>query len=103
MPFPEPVSSVNLQELPISTNNLLVRLSCRNPRVGCLSPEVHLLSILSSTVHIFTLSPEMRVTCERLENASVTTRVAGTFIRIGNFEALSCAMFFFGGGQWHNA
>ncbi|KAI6024627.1 hypothetical protein BKA83DRAFT_4249990 [Pisolithus microcarpus] len=45
-----------------------------------------------------TRSPEVPITHERLEKARVTTRVAQTFIRIGNFEALSPpsrAMFFF--------
>ncbi|KAI6018043.1 hypothetical protein BKA83DRAFT_689621 [Pisolithus microcarpus] len=36
-----------------------------------------------------TRSPEMPVTRERLEKACVMTRVAETFILIGNFEALS--------------
>ncbi|KAI6018076.1 hypothetical protein PISMIDRAFT_572022 [Pisolithus microcarpus 441] len=50
-----------------------------------------------------TRSPEMPALRDRLEKACVTTRVAETFIRIGNFGALSPsrAMFFFGGGQRH--
>ncbi|KAI6018073.1 hypothetical protein BKA83DRAFT_681901 [Pisolithus microcarpus] len=50
-----------------------------------------------------TRSPEMPILRDRLEKACVTTRVVETFMRIGNFEALSPsrAMFFFGGGQRH--
>ncbi|KAI6018085.1 hypothetical protein BKA83DRAFT_4318218, partial [Pisolithus microcarpus] len=45
----------------------------------------------------------MPILRDRLEKACVTTRVAETFMRIGNFEALSPprAAFFFGGGQQH--
>ncbi|TFY52835.1 hypothetical protein EVG20_g10382 [Dentipellis fragilis] len=45
--------------------------------------------------------PTVRVLREREETASVVTRVAPSFIRIGNFEALNppAQMFFLGGGQ----
>lgn len=45
--------------------------------------------------------PALPVAREQMETACVTTRVAPSFIRIGNFEALNgpTNMFFFGGGQ----
>lgn len=45
--------------------------------------------------------PALPVARERMETACVMTRVAPSFIRIGNFEALNGPqnMFFFGGGQ----
>lgn len=45
--------------------------------------------------------PEVQVARERIEFASVVTRIAPSFIRIGSFEAFNgpANMFFFGGGQ----
>lgn len=45
--------------------------------------------------------PALPVQRERVETACVLTRVAPSFIRIGNFEAFNgpTNMFFFGGGQ----
>ncbi|KAG5220184.1 UPF0061-domain-containing protein [Salix suchowensis] len=45
--------------------------------------------------------PEVQVARERMESASVVTRIAPSFIRIGSFEAFNgpANMFFFGGGQ----
>uniref|UniRef100_A0A0W0FFL1 Selenoprotein O n=1 Tax=Moniliophthora roreri TaxID=221103 RepID=A0A0W0FFL1_MONRR len=45
--------------------------------------------------------PEIPVARERMETACIMTRVAPSFIRIGNFEALNgpTQMMFFGGGQ----
>ncbi|KAJ3553598.1 hypothetical protein NP233_g12609 [Leucocoprinus birnbaumii] len=45
--------------------------------------------------------PALPVAREKMETASIVTRVAPSFIRIGNFEALNgpTNMFFFGGGQ----
>ncbi len=45
--------------------------------------------------------PEVQVARERMEFASVVTRIAPSFIRIGSFEAFNgpANMFFFGGGQ----
>jgi uncharacterized protein YdiU (UPF0061 family) len=45
--------------------------------------------------------PAVPVARERMETACVMTRVAPSFIRIGNFEALNGPqnMYFFGGGQ----
>ncbi|KAF9263247.1 UPF0061-domain-containing protein [Marasmius fiardii PR-910] len=45
--------------------------------------------------------PDLPVARERMETASIMTRVAPSFIRIGNFEALNgpSQMMFFGGGQ----
>lgn len=45
--------------------------------------------------------PAVPVARETMETACVMTRVAPSFIRIGNFEALNGPqnMFFFGGGQ----
>ncbi|KIK24019.1 hypothetical protein PISMIDRAFT_99248 [Pisolithus microcarpus 441] len=68
------------------------------------SEAMHALGIPTTRSLALVYLPEMPVIRERLEKACVTTRVAETFIRIGNFEALSPpsrAMFFFGGGQQH--
>jgi len=45
--------------------------------------------------------PALPVARERVETACILTRLAPSFIRIGNFEALNgpTNMFFFGGGQ----
>jgi uncharacterized protein YdiU (UPF0061 family) len=45
--------------------------------------------------------PALPVARERMETASVMTRMAPSFIRLGSFEALNgpTNMFFFGGGQ----
>ena len=45
--------------------------------------------------------PSIPVVRERVESASIVTRLAPSFIRIGNFEALNPPerMFFLGGGQ----
>lgn len=45
--------------------------------------------------------PNLPVQRERVETACVLTRMAPSFIRIGNFEAFNgpTNMFFFGGGQ----
>ncbi|KAJ8521386.1 hypothetical protein ONZ45_g1939 [Pleurotus djamor] len=56
-------------------------------------PTTRALSIVSL--------PKLPVSRERVESASVVTRVAPSFIRIGCFEAFNgpANMFFFGGGQ----
>lgn len=55
-------------------------------------PTTRSLSIISL--------PDLPVLRERMERASVITRLAPSFIRIGNFEALNPpeSMFFLGGG-----
>ncbi|KAI6042935.1 hypothetical protein EDC04DRAFT_2878302 [Pisolithus marmoratus] len=68
------------------------------------SEAMHALGIPTTRSLALVYLPEMPVIRERLETACVTTRVAETFIRIGNFEACSPpsrTMFFFGGGQQH--
>ncbi|KAI6154837.1 hypothetical protein BKA82DRAFT_375752 [Pisolithus tinctorius] len=68
------------------------------------SEAMHALGIPTTRSLALVYLPELPVIRERVEKACVTTRVAETFIRIGNFEALSPpsrAMFFFGGGQQH--
>ncbi|KAG6330957.1 hypothetical protein ID866_8130 [Astraeus odoratus] len=65
---------------------------------------MHALGIPTTRSLALVYYPDLPVIRERLESACVTTRVAETFIRIGNFEALSPpsgTMFFFGGGQQH--
>lgn len=56
-------------------------------------PTTRALSIVSL--------PSLSVARERMETACVVTRMAPSFIRIGNFEAFNgpTNMFFFGGGQ----
>ncbi|EAU85523.1 hypothetical protein CC1G_06424 [Coprinopsis cinerea okayama7 len=56
-------------------------------------PTTRALSIVSL--------PALPVQRERVESASIVTRLAPSFIRIGNFEAFNgpTNMFFFGGGQ----
>lgn len=62
---------------------------------------MHALSIPTTRSLGLVHLPELPVIRERVETACVCTRVAESFIRIGNFEALSppTKMFFFGGGQ----
>lgn len=62
---------------------------------------MHALSIPTTRSLGLVYLPELQVIRERIETACVCTRVAESFIRIGNFEALSptMKMFFFGGGQ----
>ena len=62
---------------------------------------MHALSIPTSRSLSLVYLPELQVIRERTETACICTRVAESFIRIGNFEALSppTKMFFFGGGQ----
>ena len=62
---------------------------------------MHALSIPTTRSLALVYLPELRVARERIETACVCTRVAESFVRIGNFEALSPAakLFFFGGGQ----
>ncbi|KAL4064500.1 hypothetical protein J3A83DRAFT_4360991 [Scleroderma citrinum] len=66
------------------------------------SEAMHALGIPTTRALSLVYLPEVSVIRERLEKACVTARVAETFVRIGNFEALSPpsgSMFFFGGGQ----
>lgn len=63
---------------------------------------MHALGIPTTRSLALVYLPEVSVVRERSEKACVTARVAETFIRIGNFEAVSPpsgSMFFFGGGQ----
>lgn len=63
---------------------------------------MHALGIPTTRALSLVYLPGLSVARERLEKACVMTRVAETFIRIGNFEAVSPpsgSMFFFGGGQ----
>ena len=65
------------------------------------SLAVHALSIPTTRALSIISLPEISVTREKMETACVVTRVAPSFIRIGNFEAFNgpTNMFFFGGGQ----
>ncbi|KAG6374471.1 hypothetical protein JVT61DRAFT_4514 [Boletus reticuloceps] len=65
------------------------------------SEAMHALSIPTTRSLSLVYLPELPVIRERIERACIFTRVAESFIRIGNFEALSppTKMFFFGGGQ----
>lgn len=62
---------------------------------------MHALNIPTTRALALVSLPALPVTREQTESASVVTRVAPSFIRIGNFEALNgpANMFFFGGGQ----
>lgn len=62
---------------------------------------MHALSIPTTRSLGLVYLPELSVIRERMEKACVCTRVAESFIRIGNFEALSppTGMFLLGGGQ----
>ncbi|KAG6374472.1 hypothetical protein JVT61DRAFT_4515 [Boletus reticuloceps] len=62
---------------------------------------VHTLSIPTTRLLSLVYLPELPVIRERIERACICTRVAESFIHIGNYEALSPPMkiFFFGGGQ----
>lgn len=66
-----------------------------------LCQAMHALSIPTTRSLGLVYLPELPVIRERRETACVCTRVAESFIRIGNFEALSppTKMFFLGGGQ----
>ncbi|KAH7884535.1 hypothetical protein F5I97DRAFT_2037881 [Phlebopus sp. FC_14] len=65
------------------------------------SEAMHALSIPTTRSLSLVSLPELSVLRERVETACVCTRVAESFIRIGNFEALSppTKSFFLGGGQ----
>lgn len=62
---------------------------------------MHALSIPTTRSLALISLPKLPVERETMEYASVLTRVAPSFIRIGSFEALNppANMFFFGGGQ----
>ena len=62
---------------------------------------MHALSIPTTRSLSLISLPDLPVLRERRETASICTRVAQSFIRIGNFEALSppSNSFFLGGGQ----
>ena len=62
---------------------------------------MHALGIPTSRSLALISLPETPVIREQLESACVLTRLAPSFIRIGNFEALNppANMFFLGGGQ----
>jgi len=64
---------------------------------------MHALSIPTTRALAIISLPALPVARERMETASVVSRVAPSFIRIGSFEALNgpTNMFFFGGGQQH--
>ncbi|KAG1887260.1 hypothetical protein F4604DRAFT_1721032 [Suillus subluteus] len=65
------------------------------------SEAMHALSIPTTRSLSLISLPDLPVIRERTETACIFTRVAETFIRIGNFEALSppSNSFFLGGGQ----
>lgn len=65
------------------------------------SEAMHALSIPTTRSLSLISLPDLPVIRERRETACIFTRVAETFIRIGNFEALSppSNTFFLGGGQ----
>ncbi|KAF7424661.1 hypothetical protein PC9H_009971 [Pleurotus ostreatus] len=65
------------------------------------SEAMQALGIPTSRALSIVSLPEVQVARERMEYASVVTRVAPSFIRIGSFEAFNgpANMFFFGGGQ----
>ncbi|KDQ24885.1 hypothetical protein PLEOSDRAFT_1113988 [Pleurotus ostreatus PC15] len=65
------------------------------------SEAMQALGIPTSRALSIVSLPEVQVARERMESASVVTRVAPSFIRIGSFEAFNgpANMFFFGGGQ----
>lgn len=65
------------------------------------SEAMHALSIPTTRSLSLISLPDLPVIRERTEAACIFTRVAETFIRIGNFEALSppSNSFFLGGGQ----
>jgi len=62
---------------------------------------MHALNIPTTRALGIISLPEISVTREKMETACVVTRIAPSFIRIGNFEAFNgpTNMFFFGGGQ----
>ena len=62
---------------------------------------MHALHIPSTRSLAIVHLPDLDVIREEVESASIVTRIAPSFIRIGSFEALnpSQSMFFFGGGQ----
>lgn len=62
---------------------------------------MHALGIPTTRSLALISLPETPVIREQLESACVLTRLAPSFIRIGNFEALNppANMFFLGGGQ----
>ncbi|KAI0368725.1 UPF0061-domain-containing protein [Pilatotrama ljubarskyi] len=65
------------------------------------SEAMHALSIPTTRSLSLISLPNLPVERERVESACILTRVAPSFIRIGNFEAFNppANMFFFGGGQ----
>ncbi|KAL7279034.1 hypothetical protein ACG7TL_006867 [Trametes sanguinea] len=65
------------------------------------SEAMHALDIPTTRSLSLIALPKLPVERERIESACVLTRVAPSFIRVGNFEAFNppANMFFFGGGQ----
>ncbi|KAG6900226.1 hypothetical protein C0993_001295, partial [Termitomyces sp. T159_Od127] len=65
------------------------------------SEAMHALGIPTTRALSLISLPSLPVQRERTESACVLTRLAPSFIRIGNFEAMNgpTNMFFFGGGQ----
>ncbi|KXN91709.1 UPF0061 protein C20G4.05c [Leucoagaricus sp. SymC.cos] len=65
------------------------------------SEAMHALHIPTTRSLSLISLPALPVAREQIETACIMTRVAPSFIRIGNFEALNgpTNMFFFGGGQ----
>ncbi|KAG7098670.1 hypothetical protein E1B28_000584 [Marasmius oreades] len=65
------------------------------------SEAMHALQIPTTRSLSLISLPSLPVARERMETACIMTRVAPSFIRIGNFEALNgpMRMMFFGGGQ----
>lgn len=65
------------------------------------SLAMHALNIPTTRALSIISLPTLSVMRERMETACVVTRIAPSFIRIGNFEAFNgpTNMFFFGGGQ----
>ncbi|CDO77386.1 hypothetical protein BN946_scf184835.g8 [Trametes cinnabarina] len=65
------------------------------------SEAMHALGIPTTRALSLVSLPKLPVERERIESACVLTRVAPSFIRVGNFEAFNppANMYFFGGGQ----
>lgn len=62
---------------------------------------MHALSIPTTRSLSLTYLPTLPVRRERVERAAIVSRVAESFIRIGNFQAFNPpeSLFFLGGGQ----
>lgn len=90
----------SIREYLCSEGNLSHSSTFREPLMN-FCKAMYALSIPTTRSLGLVYLPELRVIRERIERACVCTRVAESFIRIGNFEALSppARTFFLGGGQ----